>query len=150
MFNTDRGSNNKNHNRVKEIMDLRQQGYGMSEIAETLGTSLPNVHQLYKRECNFRETVLAYPFVEYISTRTLSAIRKCLGIEILATPEKLAEADNIRALICWPGVGSKTIHDLADALEEAGYEGFEPDNIYAGMFHGHRPASADGYQSASA
>ncbi|MGM0451951.1 MAG: hypothetical protein ACQERN_02145 [Thermodesulfobacteriota bacterium] len=150
MFNTDKGSTSKNHNRIKEIMDLRSQGYGMAEIAETLGTSLPNVHQLYKRECNFRETALAYPFVEYISTRTLSAIRKCLGIEILATPEKLAETDNIRALICWPGVGAKTIHDLAGALEEAGYEAFDPELIYANMFHGHRTGAASRLQAANA
>ncbi len=138
MFNPDKGSDKKNRNRIEEIMDLRSQGYSMAEIAETIGTSLPNVHQLYKRECNFRETVLSYPFVEFISTRTMSAIRKCLGIEVLATPEKLAEDDNIRALICWPGVGSKTVRDLAGALEEAGYETFDPERIYAGMFHGHR------------
>ncbi|MGM0453246.1 MAG: hypothetical protein ACQERN_08795 [Thermodesulfobacteriota bacterium] len=129
-----RYTNEKSKRRAEQIFELRLHGHALPDIAEMMDMTITNVQQTYNRECNFRVKAFDYPFVEFIGSRTLSAIRKCLGEAILATPEQLANPENIRALICWPGVGGKTINDLANGLVNAGYDSFEPDEIYSDMF----------------
>ena len=129
-----RYTNEKSKRRAEQIFDLRLQGRALPDIAEMMDMTITNVQQTYNRECNFRLKAFDFPFIEYIGSRTLSAVRKCLGEAILAAPERLADPDNVRALICWPGVGAKTINDLASGLVNAGYEGFDPDQIYNDMF----------------
>lgn len=120
--------------RIEEIFELRMKGLPLHEIASRFDMSLPNVQQAFYRECRFRTKAFQYPFVEYIGPRTLSVIRKCLGEAILATPDNLRDIKNIRALICWPGVGTKTINDLISGLLEAGYESFNYETVYQTIF----------------
>jgi len=129
-----RYASDNSRQRIEEIFQLRIKGHTLHEIADKFDMSLPNVQQSFYRECRFRTKAFDYPFVEYIGPRTLSVIRKCLGESMLATPEKLHHLANVRALICWPGVGTKTINDLIDGLVEAGYEGFNYESVYQTIF----------------
>ncbi|MBA2881444.1 hypothetical protein HNR65_001771 [Desulfosalsimonas propionicica] len=82
--------------------------------------------QIYQRECIHREQAFYYPFIEYLSTRTENAIRKSLGEDLLAAPEGFSQPENLKKMICWPGVGSVVLQNLADGLDQAGYESFDP------------------------
>ncbi len=134
-----RYASEKSKERIVQIYELRMKGSPLQEIASRFDMSLPNVQQAFYRECRFRKKAFDYPFVEFIGPRTLSVIRKCLGEEILATPDDLRTMENVRALICWPGVGAKTINDLINGLVAAGYPGFDYDLIYNKIFKPRTP-----------
>lgn len=129
-----RYANSKSRERIEKIFEMRRKGYVWAEIAEACGMGIANVQQAYYRECRFRKTAFDYPFVEYIGTHTYNVIRKCMGEEILGDPQRLGEQENIKAMLCWPGVGTKTIQDLSEGLEEAGYRGFDPEEAYSRIF----------------
>ena len=95
---------------------------------------IANVQQAYYRECRFRKMAFDYPFVEYIGTHTCNIIRKCLGEQALGEPGQLSRQDNVKAMLCWPGVGTKTIQDLSNGLEAAGYDGFDAEQVYNRIF----------------
>lgn len=96
------------------------------EIAHQSGMIYQNARHIYQRECIYREKAFYYPFIEYLSARTEKAIRKSLGEDLLADPEGLSQLENLKKLLCWPGVGRGVLQDLADALNQAGYDSFDP------------------------
>ena len=127
--------NNETRNELFEkIFNLRLQRHSWAEIAGLLGVKPQHIYPLYRRECSFRKEALAFPFIEYISPATAGKIKRSLGADILSTPEKLADMQNLKTLIFWPGVGAKIMHDLALGLTEAGYASFDYDRIYEGLF----------------
>ncbi|MCF8024396.1 MAG: hypothetical protein K9K82_02785 [Desulfobacteraceae bacterium] len=117
-----------------KIFEMRRKGYRWARIAEECGMGVANVQQAYYRECRYRKTAFECPFIEYIGTHTYNVIRKCFGEKILTDPQQLTAFENIRAMLCWPGVGTKTIQDLSEGLEEAGYDGFDPAEAYRQIF----------------
>ncbi|MFP4194993.1 MAG: hypothetical protein ACLFMN_07725 [Desulfobacterales bacterium] len=130
-----RYSDTKNRERMEKIFEMRRKGYPWARIAEEFDMGTPNVQQAYYRECRYRKAAFEYPFIEYIGTHTYNVIRKCFGEKTLSDPQQLASLENVKAMLCWPGVGTKTILDLSEGLEEAGYEGFDPDEAYKQVFH---------------
>lgn len=124
----------KSRERIEKIFDMRRKGRLWSEIAEECQMGIANVQQAYYRECRFRKLAFEYPFAEYIGTHTCNIIRKCLGEPVLGDPGQLRDDENIRVMLCWPGVGTKTIEDLSKGLKDAGYEGFDPDEAYKRIF----------------
>lgn len=54
--------------------------------------------------------------------------------DMFLEPEKLADLEAIRTLFCWPGVGEKVLNNLAEGLEEAGYESFDPEEMMERIF----------------
>ena len=129
-----RYTDSKSRQRIDLIFEMRRKGHVWAEIGEACQMGIANVQQAYYRECRFRKTAFEYPFVEYIGTHTCNVIRKCLGEQALADPRKLSGQENIKAILCWPGVGTKTIRDLSEGLQEAGYESFDPDEVYNRIF----------------
>ncbi|MFW6081796.1 MAG: hypothetical protein ACOC7W_07775 [Desulfosalsimonas sp.] len=130
-----RYADSRNRERIEKIFEMRRIGHPWARIAEECEMGVANVQQAYYRECRYRKAAFEYPFIEYIGTHTYKVIRKCFGERILASPRQLAGLDNVKALLCWPGVGSKTIQDLSEGLEEAGYEGFDSGKAYSEIFH---------------
>lgn len=130
-----RYADGKSRDRMEKIFDMRRRGYTWNKIAEECGMGIANVQQAYYRECRYRKAAFEYPFIEYIGTHTYNVIRKCFGEDILADPRQLSGLENVKAMLCWPGVGTKTIQDLSEGLEQAGYEGFDPDEAYRQIFH---------------
>lgn len=116
------------------IYKLRKRGYTYKEIADQVGKNLQTAMQAYKKECAFREKAFYYPFIEYISVRTENAIRKSMSDEMFLDPEKLTDLQAIRTLLCWPGVNDGVLKDLAEGLEEAGYESFDPEEMMEKAF----------------
>ncbi|MBS3754486.1 MAG: hypothetical protein KGY56_02175 [Desulfobacterales bacterium] len=129
-----RDANPDSRERIEKIFEMRLKGYVWAEIAEEFNMGVANVQQAYYRECRYRKAAFEYPFIEYIGTHTYNVVRKCLGEKILNNPQQLADLENVKAVLCWPGVGTKTIQDLSEGLEEAGYEGFDPDAAYKQIF----------------
>ncbi|MCF8036299.1 MAG: hypothetical protein K9K62_05475 [Desulfobacteraceae bacterium] len=129
-----RYANSENRERIEKIFEMRLKGYVWAEIAEAFNMGVANVQQAYYRECRYRKAAFEYPFIEYIGTHTYNVVRKCLGEKILNTPQQLADLEKVKAVLCWPGVGTKTIQDLSEGLEEAGYEGFDADQAYKQIF----------------
>lgn len=89
-----------------------------------MGKNIQTAMQIYKRECASGKEHFIILLLKHISGRTEKAIRKSRGDEMFLEPEKLTELEDIRTLLCWPGVGKKVLNDLAEGLEEAGYESF--------------------------
>lgn len=54
--------------------------------------------------------------------------------DMFLDPEKLYDLEVIRTLLCWPGVGDKILKDLAEGLEKAGYESFNPEEMMEKVF----------------
>lgn len=129
-----RYANTKSRERMEKIFEMRRKGYPWARIAEECGMGTANVQQAYYRECRYRKTAFEYPFIEYIGTHTYNVIRKCFGEKILTNPQELTSLENVKAMLCWPGVGTKTIEDLSEGLEEAGYEGFDAEEAYKQIF----------------
>jgi hypothetical protein len=115
----------ENQKTADTIYRLRQLGFTHQEIADKTGKSLQNVVQTCRNELAFRCEAFQFPFIEYLSSRTANAIKKSLGIEALSDPEKLNGVEQVKAVLCWPGVGDKVLKDLVAGLEKAGYEGFD-------------------------
>lgn len=124
----------QNRDLAEAIYKLRQQGVSFIDIASEMEMKYTNVLNIYKRECQFRKQAFHTPFIEYISPRIENALKKKLDLELLSDPQKLAQADIIRTLYLFPGVGEKALNDLADALSEAGYESFDLDALKESMF----------------
>ena len=122
----DRYRTEKKKKQAENLYLLRQQGLPWREIALQTGMTYQNALQTYQRVCLFREQAFYCPFVEYIAPRTEKAIRKSLGEEMLNKPESLCQLENLKRLVCWPGVGPGVLQDLADALNQAGYDSFDP------------------------
>ena len=118
----ERFTKKENRERAERIFELRGQGHSFGYIADELGINVSHAWLLYRRECEYRNSIYDYPFVEFIGSRTVSSIKKSLGEEILATPEKLQEVQNLKDLRHWPNVGPKIMRDLVEGLKEAGYE----------------------------
>ncbi len=134
MARLQRYADSKSRQRMEKIFDMRRKGNTWARIAEECGMGIANVQQAYYRECRYRKAAFEYPFIEYIGTHTYNVIRKCLGEKILESPQHLASLENVKAILCWPGVGTKTIQDLSEGLEEAGYKGFDPAEAYNRIF----------------
>jgi len=115
--------------RAETIYRLRQQGHGFESIARQMGLTYSNASQIYRLECQFRGLAFRCPFAEYIPRRMTNAVRKCLGEEMLARPEKLNDSELIRQLRLFPGIGDKSLNSLARALVEAGYESSEVEKL---------------------
>lgn len=92
------------------------------------------VVQTARNESAYRCRAFEYPFLEYIATRTANGMRKALGESILGEPEKLSGVEQVKALVCWPGMKDKVMRDLAEGLAEAGYESFEPEKMKGAIF----------------
>lgn len=129
-----RYANPKSRERIEKIFEMRRKGYAWARIAEECKMGVANVQQAYYRECRYRKSAFEYPFIEYIGTHTYNVIRKCFGEEVLHNPQQLGSLENVKAVLCWPGVGTKTIQDLSEGLIEAGYEGFDPEHAYKEIF----------------
>ncbi|MFP4158782.1 MAG: hypothetical protein ACLFQ9_04920 [Desulfobacterales bacterium] len=130
-----RYADSRSRERMEKVFEMRRKGLTWARIADECAMRVPNVQQAYYRECRYRKAAFEYPFIEFIGTHTYNVIRKCFGEKILASPWQLAFLENVKALLCWPGVGSKTVRDLSEGLEEAGYEGFDPEEAYNQIFH---------------
>ncbi len=119
---------------AESIFKLKPEGKKFQEIAQIMGMTSSNVQQTYYRECRLRELFFYSPFAEYLPTRLKNAIRRCLGEAAFADPEKFNKPEIISTLRIFPGVGDKSLHLLAEALTEAGYESFDLEKVKEGMF----------------
>jgi transcriptional regulator len=123
-----------NRKLAKTIFKLRQYGWTYQKIADELGLTLPLIMQFAKRETTYRCKAFKHPFIEYISPRTGKAIKRRLGEDILAEPEKLNGMGQVKAVRIWPGASDGVMKDLAEALEEAGYESFDVEKMKGFIF----------------
>jgi hypothetical protein len=130
----------ENRNLAETVYRLRHRGWTHQEIADETGNTLAIIIQIANRELDFRCMAFEYPFLEYIATRTAKAIKKCLGKSILGEPEKLNGMEQVKALICWPGVSDGVMKDLANGLEDAGYESFDRGKMKDAIFTTRRKA----------
>jgi len=132
----------ENRRLAEKVFMLRLSGLTYQEIASRTGLTLQNARQMEHRERAFRCEAFKYPLLEYIPTRTEKTIRKGLGETILANPEKLSEIENLKTLICLPGVSDVVMKNLADGLAEAGYESFDVEKIKDAIFTTKRKAQS--------
>ncbi len=124
----------ESRDQAETVYRLRQKGCSYKEICSRLGISYSNATQIYLRECSFRSLAFFFPFIEYAPPRIVSAIRKSLGMEIFADPDKLKRPDILRSIYLFPGVGDKNMETLSEALEEAGYGSFDLNSLKKQLF----------------
>jgi DNA-binding transcriptional ArsR family regulator len=124
-----RYKSDENRQLAETIYKLRRQGLSYNDIARRMNMTYSNVLNTFRRECGFREMAFTMPFVEYVSSRIRNAIKKKLSLSILADPSRLSSLEVLRDLYLFPGVGEKALQGLAEGLDEAGYDSFDPEAI---------------------